>query len=816
MKQNTKGEGVLTTYLDEVVYPALHARLDRAFPEFGWRRNPKGWTATRWPETFPVDATTRDPGRLSAYSNSPWRITCHGRLAQPARFLDLIAQEKGLQLHGDGFVHAVRALAELAGVEDRFPERKVSAEEVERRRVREVRGNVLEEAVKLLRANVGPKTLEYCAKRGLSTAYVEELELGFYATKEGLRRGLLEKGFSEKDVEESGVVFASMEGRLVFPWRDEEGRLITLYGRCVGDPPEGKKRQMGLPGEGSKRSPLYLDRVISSGSNDLVLVEGLFDAAVLRSMGDERVATFAGGQLSADQLDAVARRGFRRVFIVGDPDAGGDEGTLRNAAKLREAGVPVFIPPRLPDGVDPDEFALGRGIEAWRDHVARSTRAAAWLAAKHLEGITPSSTDAEKEEVVRRCLDIAGRTTGDLAPLDVEDIASAVASATGYSPEAIARVEAVLAEARLASEKETGARAAIERASAKLDDGEEAVGVGIELRVELSEIERKGERVAPYSTESMLRAIRDAPDGLHGGLGVLDDEVAFRPGELALVAARPGHGKTSVMVHLLHRWLLDGRNVVLVSLEEKQEDIFCRLVARWCAEAKPHTRWSTNSVRAYVRGGGDSREEWPGNVGDVDDAIEEHRRIESRLRVIYAPHAAAGRIRGLVDASGLRADAVLVDYLQKIPPTKDASAERRDRQVSIAAQALKVASVELRVPFVAGVQVNRDSVPTGYSASIEKVAKDDNGCVERIEEVIRTSRPQLHHLREGGSEQEADLVLGILNYCADIPKDAGTTDRLDVGILKNRYGEVGRWEELSFDGARSMLSPREELVGARR
>jgi hypothetical protein len=56
-------------------------------------------------------------------------------------------------------------------------------------------------------------------------------------------------------------------------------------------------------------------------------------------------------------------------------------------------------------------------------------------------------------------------------------------------------------------------------------------------------------------------------------------------------------------------------------------------------------------------------------------------------------------------------------------------------------------------------------------------------------------------------------VLGLLNYDADNPKDGGffiNTDRLDIGVLKNRYGRVGRWASMRFAGAASHLEPIKE------
>ena len=33
-------------FYDEIVLPAFAARLDAAFPEFGWKRDARGWVAT--------------------------------------------------------------------------------------------------------------------------------------------------------------------------------------------------------------------------------------------------------------------------------------------------------------------------------------------------------------------------------------------------------------------------------------------------------------------------------------------------------------------------------------------------------------------------------------------------------------------------------------------------------------------------------------------------------------------------------------------------------------------------------------------------
>lgn len=50
-------------------------------------------------------------------------------------------------------------------------------------------------------------------------------------------------------------------------------------------------------------------------------------------------------------------------------------------------------------------------------------------------------------------------------------------------------------------------------------------------------------------------------------------------------------------------------------------------------------------------------------------------------------------------------------------------------------------------------------------------------------------------------------MLGLLNYAADYRGQAPAprTTRLEVGILKNRNGESGKWATLAFNGPTGLI-----------
>jgi DNA primase len=82
---------------------------------------------------------------------------------------------------------------------------------------------------------------------------------------------------------------------------------------------------------------------------------------------------------------------------------------------LKAAGIRAYVAPTLPDGLDPDEFVVRDGLDAWRVHIARAQAAVLWQVDRALQQqdlTTAPGRDAALEEVrrlVRFCTDAAER-----------------------------------------------------------------------------------------------------------------------------------------------------------------------------------------------------------------------------------------------------------------------------------------------------------------------------------------------------------------------------------------------------------------------
>ncbi len=77
---------------------------------------------------------------------------------------------------------------------------------------------------------------------------------------------------------------------------------------------------------------------------------------------------------------------------------------------------------------------------------------------------------------------------------------------------------------------------------------------------------------------------------------------------------------------------------------------------------------------------------------------------------------------------------------------------------------------------------------------------------EGLRQVLRECRPHLQQLEEEEIGRAADLVLGLFNYEAEHrsvmaePVITSEVTAFEVGLLKNRYGSVGSWVQLEFQG----------------
>jgi DNA primase len=200
------------------------------------------------------------------------------------------------------------------------------------------------------------EAIEYLYQRGLRDPdLIQRLSIS-YAPGRNLRRHLTDLGYPLLALVEAGLV--SREGRDAFCRRVafpccEQGRTLNLYGRSIGIAPPHRFLPRPKGGWFAWESVRGFPRVI--------LVEGLFDLAVLWQAGFLNTTCGVGTHLSPAQFAQLCDRGEREVLLVFDADANqaSQQAARRLAQRLAAAGLIVRIA-NLPDGHDPNSyFAAG-------------------------------------------------------------------------------------------------------------------------------------------------------------------------------------------------------------------------------------------------------------------------------------------------------------------------------------------------------------------------------------------------------------------------------------------------------------------------
>ena len=234
--------------------------------------------------------------------------------------------------------------------------------------------------------------------------------------------------------------------------------------------------------------------------------------------------------------------------------------------------------------------------------------------------------------------------------------------------------------------------------------------------------------------DTAMKAIGSSDRGVTCGIEGIDLAMGpVRRKNLAILAGRPGMGKTAVALAYAKGAARRGHGVLFVSLEMSGEELGERIVAD---EAFNEDRGTGVPYDCIVNGRIDR--EGFSLLGRARDAIEQMplQIIDTSAITPVRLQAAVRRWKRRFAARGKSLDLVVVDYLQK-----------------------------MRVPG----STNRFEVITEISQSLKELAKANDLGVLALAQLSRKvedrpdKRPQLSDLRESGQlEQDADAVLFLL------------------------------------------------------
>lgn len=253
--------------------------------------------------------------------------------------------------------------------------------------------------------------------------------------------------------------------------------------------------------------------------------------------------------------------------------------------------------------------------------------------------------------------------------------------------------------------------------------------------------------------------------GIASGFPSLDAiTMGWQPGNLIVIGARPGHGKTAIALNMARAAAVDfGIPTAFFTLEMTYVELADRLIGT-----------ETGLSSAFRKGRKKMTEaDW----NHLEKAINKAARAPLYLDETPALTISecVAKLKRMKNERNIKI--AFVDYLQLMHGS-DSNSQYRAQEIGEISRQLKETAKELKIPIIALAQLNRNIMVRAGSI---------NG------------RPLLSDLKDSGSiEQDADIVLFIHR-----PSLLGLSEQPDTYaeliIAKNRAGEMGVIP-LSFNG----------------
>jgi DNA primase len=329
------------------------------------------------------------------------------------------------------FMDALRVLAEAANID--LPSAKRSKESVsERTLLLEAQSAALMFFEKLIsHPQQGETARKYLASRGFTAESIRNFRIGLATESwDALLSSVPMKKFTLPQMALAGLVkprengsgyYDTFRNRLMFPIRDETGRVIAFGGRVMPGSQDPAKylNSPETPLFSKSRTIFGLDlaRAKIVETRTVAVVEGYTDVVIAHQFGVSNVVSVLGTALTEHHV-TMLRRFADRIVLLFDGDRAGEEAANRALELFLTQPVEIAIA-SLPDGMDPDEYLLAHGAEAFNKILAGAADALSYKWKQLVKDVKANDSLTARQQAVQHYLEtLAGaRGSGPVDPL---------------------------------------------------------------------------------------------------------------------------------------------------------------------------------------------------------------------------------------------------------------------------------------------------------------------------------------------------------------------------------------------------------------
>ena len=246
----------------------------------------------------------------------------------------------------------------------------------------------------------GEGARRYLDSRGIAPEMARRFVLGYAPEGWDHLLGFMKgRGVTEEQLVQVGLVlprqtgsgfYDRFRGRLLFPIKDGQGRVVAFGGRAMGteDPKYLNSPETPLYVKGQTLYAFDLAKPQIREKNRALVVEGYVDCLMAHQHGFTETVAALGTAFTASQL-GLLRRYFDEVITFFDADAAGKKATQR-VEELLEPGTQGLAwavnrtgtfgdgsalrlkVALLPSGHDPDSFLRKEGAQAFTQRIAEA------------------------------------------------------------------------------------------------------------------------------------------------------------------------------------------------------------------------------------------------------------------------------------------------------------------------------------------------------------------------------------------------------------------------------------------------------------
>lgn len=277
--------------------------------------------------------------------------------------------------------------------------------------------------------------------------------------------------------------------------------------------------------------------------------------------------------------------------------------------------------------------------------------------------------------------------------------------------------------------------------------------------------------ITVVAKEAVARLERSAqglePSGIDSPILGADDSVfwPYRPGELVVIAGRPGMGKTALALNEMCDLARAGHEGLLVTLEMPGADLVEREISRQSGLSSSAMRCMSDDMQ------------WT----SFFNGVKSIHALPMHVNADFRGGVSVSQIESWVRRISRRRDLrfVAIDFLTRM---KIGESERRSLAVGNVANRLKDLALEAKITILLLAQLNR---------SVE--ARADK-------------RPQLSDLKESGDIEEAADRVVLMYRPAYYPGLSAAPDEATAILAKHRGGPTGEIP-LVWDGSTTSFAP---------